>query len=169
MQDHFTVNDHLIAGEDVGLFGKIKSALERSPEPRLLQENLAHTEFAQAMNAALSVLSDFGDALQVPHPEDGLGVLHDEKELPHSRETITWAIEWMQKVLANDVTRAAAIRVLTPESAQYIFSEKYATSLGAVRVLLDNYVPEEKLAEQRANQAELDAYLRSIKDRTPNP
>ena len=163
------MNGHQIEGEDVGLFGKLKSALDRSPEPNLIQENLTEAKFAKALNAAIKVLSDFGAELQVPHPEDGIGVLFDEKYLPHSRETIMWAIVWMQTVFANDATRAEAIRVLPPELAQSIFSEKYADSLAALRVLLDDYVPEEKLAEQRALKGMADVYLRGIKDRTPNP
>jgi hypothetical protein len=163
------MNDHRIEGEDVGLFGKLKSALERSPKPNLVQENSAEAKFAKALNSAIIVLSDLGAELQVPHPEDGIGVLFDGKHLPHSRETIMWAIAWMQMVLANDATRAEAIRVLTPELAQSIFSEKYANSLAALRVLLDDYVPEEKLAEQRALKGMADVCLRGIKGRTLNP
>jgi hypothetical protein len=146
----------------MGFFSKLRSSLEPNPKPKPAPVNPAQSEFAKALTAAITVVSDFGAAIEAPHPEDGLGPLRDEKHLPHSRANILWATDWIQKVLASDVTRSAAIRVLTPEMAQYLFSERYVKSLGAVKVLLDDYVPEEKLVEQRGATALMSSFLESL-------
>lgn len=142
--------DHQTRGQIMGFFGKLKSALEQNSRPKAAPADPAQFAFAKALKAAITVMSDFGAALEVLHPEDGQGIYLDEKRLPHSRETIMWACDWLQKTLASSACRASVIRILPPDRAQHLFSESYANTLKAGRAALDYFVPEEKLAEQQA-------------------
>lgn len=125
---------------------KLKTAFDGPPA----RDSIGNGRFVTELRAALFVIGAFGQILELPlAPEDGLGPLQSEKRLPYPRERIIWATCFLQMVLDSKVARLEVNRALAPEEAESVLSSRFAESLALVSVMLDWFVPEEALAEQR--------------------
>lgn len=132
----------------------------RNTTPSITSEKLA--EFEKLLRASIQVTGDFGAVLEVPHPDDGLGPLRSETRLPHARDTISFAIEFLQAAITEALNRQIAESVLTSEEMGFILSNAYVKSLASCRVLLDTFVPDIELSKQRklaADTASLVSHL----------
>lgn len=104
---------------------------------------------------SFQIVSDFGRTLEIPCVEDGLGPLLSEKRLPHPKDRILWAISLLETLLASSVGRTEAIRVLSPEQAEYLLSVDFRRALDSAKVMLGLFVPDEALQKQRELAADL--------------
>jgi|SRR3989344_1271963 len=118
--------------------------------------------FASNLHAAIAIVSDYGAVMERPNPEDGLGPLRSEKHLPHSKDSIKWAVTFLKAVISSSAGRAELIRVLPPDEAQYALSEIYAKSLDTVFAFLDFYVAESDLSEQRKQALEIADFVNEL-------
>ena len=128
------------------LKGMIGGAKPLDPKSQKLHDTL---------QTALQIVSAFGETLEKPSTEDGLGPLHSEKRLPHPKDRIMWAVGLLQALLASPAGRTEAIRVLKPEEAEYLLSAEFGQALGSAKVLLDMFVPDEALQKQRQLAADI--------------
>jgi hypothetical protein len=106
-------------------------------------------DFPGLLRASIKVVGDFGAMLEKRYPEDGFGPLRSEQHLPHARETILYALGFLQAAISDDDMRTMIINTLTSQEVKLLFSGQYLKSLESCRSLLEMFVPDSALAAQR--------------------
>ena len=157
----------------IWLIGAMAKAMTGAPEksgmeapqnqlrPLNNQGAAAPSKFEEVLTASVMVAAAYGQVLATPSPSDGFGPLRSDTGLPYPRNTIKQALEFLLATIGSAETRAAAIRVLSPEDAQYFLSDKYRISLAGALACLPDFVPEGDLVGQRETAKSIRDFMES--------
>jgi hypothetical protein len=125
-------------------------------------DNGQEKNFGKLLKEAMDVCSDFGLTLETFSPEDGMGPLQSELRLPYPKVKIQKSFEFLQAIFASADTRALAIKILSPETAQYFMSAEYARSIDSGLAYLQTFVPDDQLIDQRKQVEDMVPFIDSL-------
>ncbi|MBE0627770.1 MAG: hypothetical protein IH606_23510 [Burkholderiales bacterium] len=128
--------------------------------PKSVAKEVSTTQLAFAH--ALAVVRDYRASHEKPNNDAVYGPLRAENDLPHSKEAIRQAIFILQIAIASPAGRIELINALFPDEAQHVLSEGYAKGLDSSLALLDLYVPETRLKEQRKLAMDIAKFMNKL-------